>query len=108
MRPPVLPLRIFFVPHRKYRGAAKRFQLHVPTVFAGVMFTPLPSPTVFIDNDRSCSAVACAVAKLDLRLVPDRRNRRNSSTTNSVEHDENKAAHEFRRRLKVPRNKKLP
>jgi len=52
IHPDVLPLRVIFVPHWKYMESARAFQLHVPTGFASVMFTHLPSRTVFIDNDR--------------------------------------------------------
>ncbi|PYV63422.1 MAG: hypothetical protein DMG97_37775 [Acidobacteria bacterium] len=47
----VLPLRIFLVPHWKYLAAARDFHLHIPTGYGSVMFTHLPSRTVFIDND---------------------------------------------------------
>jgi hypothetical protein len=52
IHPDVLPLRVVFVPHWKYLNAARAFHLHVPTGSASVMFTHLPSRTVFIDNDR--------------------------------------------------------
>lgn len=52
MRPEVLPNRIVFVPHWKYLDNARIFQLHVPTGYASVMFTHLPSRTIFVDNDR--------------------------------------------------------
>ena len=52
IHPHVLPLRVVFVPHWKYLNAARAFHLHVPTGSASVMFTHLPSRTVFIDNDR--------------------------------------------------------
>ena len=52
MRPEVLPNGIVFVPHWKYLDNARIFRLHVPTGYASVMFTHLPSRTVFIDNDR--------------------------------------------------------
>jgi len=52
MHPTVLPARVFFVPHWKYLDNARIFQLHVPTGYASVMFTHLPSRTVFVDNDR--------------------------------------------------------
>ena len=52
MHPEVLPLRILFVPHWKYLDSARIFQLHVPTGYTSVMFTHLPSRTLFIDNDR--------------------------------------------------------
>jgi hypothetical protein len=52
MHPDVLPLRVFFVPRWKYLAAALDFHLHVPTGYGSLMFTHLPSRTVFIDNDR--------------------------------------------------------
>jgi hypothetical protein len=52
MHPEIEPLRIFFVPHWKYLDAARTFHLHVPKGYASLMFTHLPSRTVFIDNDR--------------------------------------------------------
>jgi hypothetical protein len=52
MHPAVLPLRVFFVPHWKYLEAARTFQLHVPAGYGSLMFTHLPSRTIFIDNDR--------------------------------------------------------
>jgi hypothetical protein len=52
MRPEVLPLRVFFVPHWKYLDNARIFHLHVPTGYGSLMFTHLPSRTTFIDNDR--------------------------------------------------------
>jgi hypothetical protein len=52
MRPDILPLRVFFVPHWKYLAAARDFHLHVPVGYGSLMFTHLPSRTVFIDNDR--------------------------------------------------------
>jgi hypothetical protein len=52
MHPDVLPLRVFFVPHWKYLAAARDFRLHVPAGYGSLMFTHLPSRTVFIDNDR--------------------------------------------------------
>lgn len=39
------------MPLWKYLDAARTFRLHVPTGFASVMFTHLPSGTIFIDND---------------------------------------------------------
>ncbi len=52
MHPKVLPARVVFVPHWKYLDDARIFQLHVPTGYSSVMFTHLPSRTVFVDNDR--------------------------------------------------------
>lgn len=51
LHPDVLPLRVFFVPHWKYLAAARDFHLHVPKGYGSLMFTHLPSRTVFIDND---------------------------------------------------------
>lgn len=91
MQPNILPLRVFFVPHWKYLASARDFRLHVPTGFASVMFTHLPSRTVFIDNDRYMGEewlghwIAHELGHL---------------TTNSVkEEDAEKAARGFRRRL---------
>ena len=52
MHPEVLPTRVVFVPHWKYLDNARIFQLHVPSGWTSVMFTHLPSRTVFVDNDR--------------------------------------------------------
>ena len=52
MHPAVLPLRVFFMPHWKYLATARDFHLHVPTGYSSLMFTHLPSRTVFIDNGR--------------------------------------------------------
>ena len=100
INPPVLPLRIFFVPHWKYLDVAKTFRLRVPTGFASVMFTHLPSRTVFIDNDRYLGEdwlghwIAHELGHL--------------ATNSADEHDADRAAREFRRRLKDLRYKNLP
>jgi hypothetical protein len=52
MQPSLRPLRIVFVPHWKYVDTARTFQLHVPTGYTSVMFTHLTSRTTFIDSDR--------------------------------------------------------
>jgi hypothetical protein len=52
MHPEALPARVLFVPHWKYVDNARIFQLHVPAGYGSVMFTHLPSRTIFIDNDR--------------------------------------------------------
>jgi hypothetical protein len=95
MRPPVHPLRIFFVPHWKYIDAARTFRLHVPTGFASMMFTHLPSRTVFIDNDRYLGEVWLGrwMAHELGHLA------RNSAR----EDDAEKAAQEYRKRLKQAR-----
>ena len=95
MRPDVLPLRVFFVPHWKYLAAARDFQLHVPKGYGSLMFTHLPSRTIFIDNDRYMGEdwlghwIAHELGHL--------------ATNSAKEGDAEKAAHEFRRHLKDPR-----
>ncbi len=99
MHPEVLPLRIVFVPHWKYVDAARTFRLHVPTGMSSVMFTHLASRTVFIDTDRYLGAewLGYWMAHELGHLV-----------TNSVdEHEADRAARVFRKRLKDPRNKDL-
>ena len=95
IHPDVLPLRVTFVPHWKYLESARAFQLHVPTGSASAMFTHLPSRTVFIDNDRYLGEewLACWIAHELGHLA------KNSAR----EDDAEKAAHEFRKRLKEAR-----
>jgi hypothetical protein len=95
MRPAVLPLRIFFVPHWKYIDTARTFRLHVPTGFASVMFTHLPSRTVFIDNDRYLGE-----AWLGRWMAHELGHLASNSAR---EDDAEKAAHEYRKRLKQAR-----
>jgi len=95
MHPDVLPLRVFFVPHWKYLAAARDFHLHVPTGYGSLMFTHLPSRTVFIDNDRYMGEdwLAHWIAHELGHLA-----------ANSIrESDADKAAHEYRKRLKDAR-----
>jgi len=95
MQPAVLPLRVFFVPHWKYVDNTRIFQLHVPTGYASAMFTHLPSRTIFIDADRYVSDYSLGywVAHELGHLA----------TNSAKEEDAEKAAREFRRRLKVER-----
>lgn len=92
MHPDVLPLRIFFVPHWKYLTTARDFHLHVPTGYGSFMFTHLPSRTIFVDNDRYLSEdwlghwIAHELGHL--------------ATNSTKEENAEKAAHEFRKRLK--------
>jgi hypothetical protein len=92
MRPAVLPLRICFVSHWKYVNAARTFRLHVPTGFSSVMFTHLPSRTIFVDNDRYLGEawlgnwIAHELGHL--------------ATNSTREDDAEKAAHEYRKRLR--------
>ena len=92
MHPPVLPWRVVFVPRWKYQDAARTFHLHVPTDMSSVMFSHLASRTVFINNDRYLGEdwlghwMAHELGHL--------------STNSAKEQDAEKAAGEFRRRLK--------
>lgn len=91
MHPEILPLRVFFVPHWKYLDNARVFQLHVPTGYNSLMFTHLPSRTVFIDNDRYMGEewLGHWIAHELGHLV----------TNSTKEGDAERAAREFRRRL---------
>jgi hypothetical protein len=99
MHPEVLPLRIVFVPHWKYLDTARIFRLHVPAGYGSLMFTHLPSRTVFIDNDRYLGEdwlghwFAHELGHL--------------ATNSAKEEDAEKAAGEFRRRLKKLQNKHI-
>lgn len=98
MHPEVLPLRIFFVPHWKYLYTARVFRLHVPAGYGSLMFTHLPSRTIFIDNDRYLGKdwLGHWIAHELGHLV----------TNSAKEEDAEKAAREFRRRLKDQPDKK--
>jgi len=92
MNAEILPLRIVFVPHSKYLDTARTFRLHVPTGYTSVMFTHLPSRTVFIDADRYIK---------DDSLVYWMAHELGHLATNSTkEGDAEKAAGKFRSRLK--------
>jgi hypothetical protein len=100
MRPPVLPIRVFFVPHWKYVDNTRIFHLRVPTGYTSALFTHLPSRTVFIDADRYIN---------DESLAYWLAHELGHLATNSPrEEDAEKAAHEFRKRLKDSRDKNLP
>jgi hypothetical protein len=91
MAPDVLPLRVVFVPHWKYLDNARVMHLHLPTGYTSVMFTHLPSRTVFIDHDRYMAGGLGHWMAHELGHL----------TTNSVrEDDAEKAAATFRKRLK--------
>src|SRR5713226_4382319 len=95
MQPSVLPLRVLFVPHWKYVDTARIFHLHVPAGYTSAMFTHLPSRSVFIDSDRYVSddSLGYWVAHELGHL-----------TTNSAsESDVDRAAREYRKRLKDAR-----
>jgi hypothetical protein len=92
MHPPVLPYRIRFVPHWQYLYPARTYKLHVPTGMTSKMFTHLPSRSIFVDEDRYMGEdwlghwMAHELGHL---------------ATNSVkEEDAERAAREYRMRLK--------
>lgn len=92
MQPSVRPLRILFVSHWKYIDTARIFHLHVPTGYTSVMFTHLPSRTTFIDSDRYLG---------DDWLGYWMAHELGHLATNSVkEEDAERAAREYRKRLK--------
>ena len=92
INPPVLPLRVFFLPHWKYLDTARAFQLHVPKGYGSLMFTHLPSRTIFVDNDRYQGEewlgywIAHELGHLAMN--------------SAKEEDAEKAAKEYRKRLK--------
>ena len=92
MQPDVYPLRVLFVPHWKYMDAARIFRLHVPTGYTSAMFTHLPSRSVFIDSDRYVSddSLGFWVAHELGHLAAN----------SASESDANKAARDYRKRLK--------
>lgn len=92
MRPPVHPIRVIFVPHWKYVDNTRVFHLHVPTGYTSALFTHLPSRTVFIDTDRYINDESLAYwLAHELGHL---------ATNSPKEEDAEKAAHEFRKRLK--------
>jgi hypothetical protein len=95
MQPDVYPLRVLFVPHWKYVDTARVFRLHVPAGYTSAMFTHLPSRSVFIDSDRYVSddSLGYWVAHELGHLAA------NSASENAAD----KAAHEYRKRLKDAR-----
>src|SRR5437870_12543375 len=92
MQPDVYPLRVLFVPHRKYVDTARTFRLHVPAGYTSAMFTHLPSRSVFIDSDRYVSDdshgywVAYELGHL--------------AANSASESDADKAAQDYRKHLK--------
>jgi len=95
MQPDVYPLRVLFVPHWKYIDTARTFRLHVPAGYTSAMFTHLPSRSVFIDSDRYVSddSLGYWVAHELGHLAAN----------SASESDADKAAREYRKRLKDAR-----
>jgi len=91
MQPSVLPLRVVFVPHWKFLDNTRIFQLHAPMGCTSALFTHLASRTVFIDADRYFDESLGYWLAHELGHL----------LTNSLkEQDAEKAAKEFRKRLK--------
>src|SRR5437588_1987299 len=99
MQPAVYPLRVLFVPHWKYMDTARIFRLHVPAGYTSAMFTHLPSRSVFIDSDRYVSndSLGHWVAHELGHLAA------NSASENAAD----KAAREYRKRLKDARKRAI-
>ncbi len=92
MQPDVYPLRVLFVPHWKYMDTARTFRLHMPAGYTSAMFTHVPSRSVFIDSDRYVSddSLGYWVAHELGHLAAN----------SAKEEDAEKAAREYRKRLK--------
>jgi len=99
MQPGVYPLRIIFVPHWKYVDTTKTFHLHVPTGYTSAMFTHLASRSVFIDNDRYGSDDS-----LGYWLAHELGHLAANSPSES---DADRAARDYRKRLKDARKHNL-
>jgi hypothetical protein len=95
MQPSVRPLRVVFVPHWKYLDTARTFRLHVPTGYTSAMFTHLASRTTFIDSDRYLGE-----DWLGYWMAHELGHLASNSTK---EEDAERAAREYRKRLKAAR-----
>jgi hypothetical protein len=100
MQPDVYPLRVLFVPHWKYIEAARTFHLHVPTGYTSKLFTHLASRSVFIDSDRYVSD-----ASLGFWVAHELGH---LATNSASEGAADKAAREYRKRLKDARKSHTP
>jgi hypothetical protein len=92
MKPDIYPLRVLFVLHWKYIDTARTFRLHVPAGYTSAMFTHLPSRSVFFDSDRYVSDDS-----LGYWLAHELGHLAANSASES---DANKAARDYRKRLK--------
>lgn len=99
MQPGVYPLRVLFVPHWKYIDTARIFRLHVPAGYTSAMFTHLPSRSVFIDSDRFVSDDS-----LGYWLAHELGH---LAANSASENEADKAAREYRKRLKDARKAKV-
>src|SRR6266478_1695594 len=92
MQPVVYPLRVLFVLHWKYIDAARAFLLHVPAGYTSALFTHFASRSVFIDSDRYVNddSLGYWVAHELGHLAAN----------SASESDANKAARDYRKRLK--------
>jgi len=92
MQPDVYPLRVLFVPHWKYIDATRTFHLPVPAGYTSALFTHLPSRTTFVDGDRYQNE-----DWLGYWMAHELGHLASNSTK---EEDAEKAAREYRKRLK--------
>jgi hypothetical protein len=97
MQPGVYPLRVLLVPHWKYIDTARIFHLHVPAGYTSAMFTHLPSRSVFIDSDRYVSDDS-----LGYWLAHELGH---LAANSASENDADKAARDYRKRLKDERKR---
>ncbi len=95
MQPEVYPLRVLFVSHWKYIDTTRIFRLHVPAGYTSAMFTHLPSRSVFIDSGRYVSDDS-----LGYWLAHELGH---LAANSASENDADKAAREYRKRLKDAR-----
>jgi hypothetical protein len=95
MKPEILPSRIVFVPHWQYVNAARIYRLRVPTGMSSKMFTYLPGRTVYIDADL-CGSNGWLGYWMAHELG-------HLATNSAKEDDAERAAREYRRRLKDAR-----
>jgi hypothetical protein len=95
MQPEVFPSRILFVPHWQYVYATRMYHLHVPTGMSSKMFTHLASRSVYIDADL-CGGEDWLGHWMAHELG-------HLATNNAREDDAERAAREYRKRLKDAR-----
>jgi hypothetical protein len=95
MQPVVYPLRVLFVPHWKYIDTTRIFRLKVPAGYTSALFTHLLSRSVFIDSDRYVTDDS-----LGYWVAHELGHLAANSTSES---DADKAAREYRKRLKDAR-----
>lgn len=95
MEPAAPPRRIIFVPHSQYLYAARMYRLHVPTGMSSKIFTHLASRSVYIDAD------LCGGEDWLGRWIAHELG--HLATKSAREDDAERAAREYRKRLKDER-----